>query len=237
MMDILAFGAHPDDVELAAAGTLIHHIKNGAKVAVVDLTAGELGTRGDSETRAAEAEQGRIIMGVHTRVNLGLRDGFFENDEAALLKVIAEIRRFRPRVVLANAVSDRHPDHGRAAALVSRACFLAGLPKVITHEAGAEQTAWRPDAVYHYIQDHHIKPDMVVDISDSFAQKMQAIRAFATQFYREGDDGPQTPISSAEFLHFIEARARDFGRSIGVEFGEGFTAERPLGTGNLLSFK
>ena len=237
MTDILAFGAHPDDVELAAAGTLIHHIRKGAKVAVVDLTSGELGTRGNAETRAAEAEQSRLIMGVESRMNLQLRDGFFENDESSLMKVIYALRYFRPRVVLANAISDRHPDHGRAAQLVSRACFLAGLPKIITLENEKEQAAWRPQAVYHYIQDRHINPDLVVDISDSFTQKMEAVKAFATQFYREGDDGPKTPISSAEFLHFIEARARDFGRSIGVEFGEGFTTERPVGITNLLDFQ
>ncbi|MBM3920924.1 MAG: bacillithiol biosynthesis deacetylase BshB1 [Sphingomonadales bacterium] len=237
MIDILAFGAHPDDVELAAGGTLIHHIKAGAKVVVVDLTAGELGTRGNAETRAAEAEESRKIMGVDSRINLGLRDGLFENDEASLIKVVAEIRHFRPRVVMANALTDRHPDHGRAATLVGRACFLAGLPKVLTHNDGIEQAVWRPDAVYHYIQDRYIKPDFVVDISDSFSQKMQAIRAFATQFYRDGDDGPQTPISSAEFLYFIEARARELGHSIGVEFGEGFTSERPLGISNLLSIQ
>lgn len=234
MTDILAFGAHPDDVELAAGGTVIHHVLSGATLAIVDLTAGELGTRGTPETRAAEAELSRKIMGVKTRINLQLRDGFFENDEASLIKVVAVIRHFRPKVVLANAVSDRHPDHGRAAALVARACFLAGLPKIITHNDGAEQSVWRPSAVYHYIQDRYIKPDLVVDISDSFEQKMQAIRAFATQFYKEGDDGPQTPISSAEFLDFIEGRARDLGRSIGVEFGEGFTTERPPGIPNLL---
>lgn len=237
MTDILAFGAHPDDVELAAAGTLIHHIRKGAKVAVVDLTSGELGTRGNAETRAAEAEQSRLIMGVHSRMNLQLRDGFFENDEASLMKVVYALRHFRPRVVLANAIADRHPDHGRAAELVSRACFLAGLPKIITLENEKEQAAWRPEAVYHYIQDRHINPDLVVDITDSFAQKMEAVKAFATQFYREGDDGPITPISSAEFLHFIEARARDFGRSIGVEFGEGFTSERPVGISNLLDIQ
>lgn len=234
MTDILAFGAHPDDVELAAGGTLIHHIKAGANVALVDLTAGELGTRGNAETRAAEAEQSRKIMGAHTRINLQLRDGFFENDEPSLIKVVAAIRHFKPKVVFANATTDRHPDHGRAAALVGRACFLAGLPKVVTHDNGIEQQVWRPHSVYHYIQDRYIKPDLVVDISDSFPQKMQAIQAFASQFYRDGDDGPQTPISSAEFLYFIEARAREFGRSIGVEFGEGFTAERPLGISNLM---
>ncbi|MFN4914945.1 MAG: bacillithiol biosynthesis deacetylase BshB1 [Sphingomonadales bacterium] len=237
MIDILAFGAHPDDVELAAAGTLIHHIKKGAKVAVVDLTSGELGTRGNAETRAAEAEQSRLIMGVQSRMNLQLRDGFFENDESSLMKVISAIRHFRPRVVLANAIADRHPDHGRAAELVSRACFLSGLPKIVTIENEIEQSAWRPDVVYYYIQDRHINPDLVVDITDSFAEKMQAIKAFETQFYREGDEGPKTPISSAEFLHFIEARARDFGRSIGVEFGEGFTTERPVGITNFLNLQ
>jgi bacillithiol biosynthesis deacetylase BshB1 len=237
MTDILAFGAHPDDVELAAAGTLIHHIKMGAKVSIVDLTAGEMGTRGDAETRAAEAALSRNIMGVQNRMNLQLRDGFFENDEASLLKVVAAIRHFCPRVILANAVADRHPDHGRAAALVERACFLSGLPKVITHFEGAEQTAWRPSSVYHYIQDRYIKPDLVVDITDSFSQKMEAIRAFSSQFYKAGDVGPQTPISSAAFLQFIEARAREFGRSIGVEFGEGFTVERPLGITNLMNIQ
>jgi bacillithiol biosynthesis deacetylase BshB1 len=237
MIDILAFGAHPDDVELAAAGTLIHHIKMGAKVSIVDLTAGEMGTRGDAETRAAEAALSRNIMGVQNRMNLQLRDGFFENDEASLLKVVAAIRHFCPRVILANAVADRHPDHGRAAALVERACFLSGLPKVITHFEGAEQTAWRPSTVYHYIQDRYIKPDLVVDITDSFSQKMEAIRAFSSQFYKAGDVGPQTPISSAAFLQFIEARAREFGRSIGVEFGEGFTVERPLGITNLMNIQ
>lgn len=237
MIDILAFGAHPDDVELAAAGTLIHHIKMGAKVSIVDLTAGEMGTRGDAETRAAEAALSRNIMGVQNRMNLQLRDGFFENDEASLLKVVAAIRHFCPRVILANAVADRHPDHGRAAALVERACFLSGLPKVITHFEGAEQTAWRPSSVYHYIQDRYIKPDLVVDITDSFSQKMEAIRAFSSQFYKAGDVGPQTPISSAAFLQFIEARAREFGRSIGVEFGEGFTVERPLGITNLMNIQ
>jgi len=237
MTDILAFGAHPDDVELAAAGTLIHHIKMGAKVSIVDLTAGEMGTRGDAETRAAEAALSRKIMGVQNRMNLHLRDGFFENDEASLLKVVAAIRHFCPRVILANALADRHPDHGRAAALVERACFLSGLPKVITHFEGAEQTAWRPSTVYHYIQDRYIKPDLVVDITDSFSQKMEAIRAFSSQFYKAGDVGPQTPISSAAFLQFIEARAREFGRSIGVEFGEGFTVERPLGITNLMNIQ
>jgi len=237
MTDIMAFGAHPDDVELAAAGTLIHHIKNGAKVVVADLTAGELGTRGTAETRADEAEQSRKIMGAHMRVNLQLKDGFFENDKAALLKVVTAIRRFRPRIVLANAVADRHPDHGRAADLVSQACFLAGLAKISTRFEDAEQKVWRPKVVYHYIQDRYIKPDLVVDISDSFSEKMLAVRTFTTQFYKEGDESPQTPISSAEFLEFIEARAREFGRCIGVEFGEGFTLERPLGTDSLLSFK
>ncbi len=237
MIDILAFGAHPDDVELAAAGTLIHHIKMGAKVSIVDLTAGEMGTRGDAETRAAEAALSRNIMGVQNRMNLHLRDGFFENDEASLLKVVVAIRHFCPRVILANAVADRHPDHGRAAVLVERACFLSGLPKVITHFEGAEQTAWRPSSVYHYIQDRYIKPDLVVDITDSFSQKMEAIRAFSSQFYKADDLGPQTPISSAAFLQFIEARAREFGRSIGVEFGEGFTVERPLGITNLMNIQ
>lgn len=236
MMDILAIAAHPDDVELAAAGTLIKHIESGAKVGIVDLTAGELGTRGDADIRAAEAEESRKIMGVSQRINLYLKDGFFEENETSLNLIIQVIRKYRPRVVLTNAVHDRHPDHERASALVSRACFLSGLVKIVTLDNGIEQQSWRPQAVYHMIQDRYVRPDFVVDITPCYDQKMAAVKAFKSQFYQPGDTGPVTPISSAAFLHFLEGRAREFGRSIGVEFGEGFTVERPLGAANILDF-
>ena len=236
MMDILAIAAHPDDVELAAAGTLIKHIESGAKVGIVDLTAGELGTRGDADIRAAEAEESRKIMGVSQRINLYLKDGFFEENETSLNLIIQVIRKYRPRVVLTNAVHDRHPDHERASALVSRACFLSGLVKIVTLDNGIEQQSWRPQAVYHMIQDRYVRPDFVVDVTPYYDQKMAAVKAFKSQFYQPGDMGPVTPISSAAFLHFLEGRAREFGRSIGVEFGEGFTVERPLGAANILDF-
>ena len=236
MMDILAIAAHPDDVELAAAGTLIKHIESGAKVGIVDLTAGELGTRGDVDIRAAEAEESRKIMGVSQRINLYLKDGFFEENETSLNLIIQVVRKYRPRVVLTNAVHDRHPDHERASALVSRACFLSGLVKIVTLDNGIEQQSWRPQAVYHMIQDRYVRPDFVVDVTPYYDQKMAAVKAFKSQFYQPGDMGPVTPISSAAFLHFLEGRAREFGRSIGVEFGEGFTVERPLGAANILDF-
>jgi bacillithiol biosynthesis deacetylase BshB1 len=234
MIDILAFGAHPDDVELAAGGTLCRHTAAGNKVVIADLTRGELGTRGDASRRETEANKAAQILGVQQRVNLGLADGFFEADENSLKRLVEVIREFRPRVVLGNAVYDRHPDHGRAAGLISRACFLAGLRKIKTHANGTEQEAWRPASVYHFIQDRFIKPDLVVDISETFTQKMQSIMAFQSQFYNPESQEPETPISSKEFLQYIESRAREMGRLIGVEFGEGFTTERPVGVGNLM---
>jgi len=234
MIDILAFGAHPDDVELAAGGTVFSHAAAGHKVVIADLTRGELGTRGDAKSRETEAEKAASILGVMQRVNLELSDGFFEADNQSLLRVVEVIREFRPRIVLANAVTDRHPDHGRGASLVSRACFLAGLRKIKTQKAGLEQEVWRPETVYHFIQDRFIKPDLVVDISHCFEQKMMAIRAFETQFYNPESSEPETPISSAAFIAYIEGRGREMGRLIGTEFGEGFTTERPVGTDNLL---
>jgi bacillithiol biosynthesis deacetylase BshB1 len=234
MIDILAFGAHPDDVELAAGGTLCRHTAAGNKVVIADLTRGELGTRGDASRRETEANKAAQILGVQQRVNLGLADGFFEADENSLKRLVEVIREFRPRVVLGNAVYDRHPDHGRAAGLISRACFLSGLRKIRTHANGTEQEAWRPASVYHFIQDRFIKPDLVVDISETFTQKMQSIMAFQSQFYNPESQEPETPISSKEFLQYIESRAREMGRLIGVEFGEGFTTERPVGVGNLM---
>ncbi|MCE2876706.1 MAG: bacillithiol biosynthesis deacetylase BshB1 [Bacteroidetes bacterium] len=204
-LDVLAFAAHPDDVELAASGTLIKHIQMGQACGIIDLTRGELGTRGTADDRDAEAAESSKIMGLAVRENLNLGDGFFEINESALLAVVTQIRKYKPSIVLANAMSDRHPDHGRAAELVSRACFLAGLPKIIT----ASYEAHRPKAVYHYL-------------------------AFKTQFYNPNSTEPATPISSKEFMEFLSARALEYGRTIGTKYGEGFTTERTLGTNTLI---
>ncbi|MBM3437802.1 MAG: bacillithiol biosynthesis deacetylase BshB1 [Bacteroidetes bacterium] len=228
-LHLLAFAAHPDDVELAASGTIISHIQQGYRCGVIDLTRGELGTRGNIESREAEAAASTKIMGLSVRDNLDLGDGFFEINQTTLMAVVTQIRKYKPSIVLANAVSDRHPDHGRAAALVSRACFLAGLPKI---ETGTYQ-AHRPKAVYHYIQDRFIKPDVIVDITAVFEQKMTAIKAFKTQFYDPNSAEPETPISSKEFMEFLEARSLEYGRTIGTKYGEGFTTERTLGTQTL----
>jgi bacillithiol biosynthesis deacetylase BshB1 len=234
MIDILAIGAHPDDVELGAAGTLLHHQNRGAKIAIVDLTAGELGTRGSAGLRTEEAKLSSSILGLTDRMNLGLKDGFLQSDEASLYKLIAAIRHYRPKVVLANAVEDRHPDHGAGAKFASRACFLAGLRKIETEFDGQKQDAFRPAALYHYIQDRFIHPDLVVDITPWFEKKMEAVMAFGSQFFSPESKEPETPISGENYLRFLEGRAREMGRLIGATYGEGFTAERPPGINNLL---
>lgn len=225
-VDILAFGAHPDDVELSASGTLIKHIKAGKTVALVDLTQGELGSRGTADTRYAEAAEAARIMGISQRVNLKMPDGFFTHSQENLLKIVEIIRYFKPSIVLANAVEDRHPDHAKGSKLVSEACFLAGLLKIETHYAGEKQDAHRPSAVYHYIQDRHIKPDFVVDVTPYVDLKMQAIMAYKTQFYNPDSTEPQTPISTKSFIDFLNGRMAEFGRNIGVDFAEGYTVER-----------
>jgi bacillithiol biosynthesis deacetylase BshB1 len=232
-LDVLAFAAHPDDVELAACGTVMAHIAMGKKVGIVDLTRGELGTRGSAELRDKEAEASSKILGIHVRENLKLRDGFFVKDEPTLLKVIEMIRKYQPEIVLANSEFDRHIDHGRGADLVHDACFLSGLSKIETAHEGTNQQAWRPKAVYHYIQDYYTKPDIIVDITPYFDKKLAAIRAFSSQFFDPNSTEPQTPISSEEFWHFIDARARQFGRLINCTFGEGFTVKRPIGATHL----
>lgn len=231
-LDILAFAAHPDDVELACGGTVIKHTSLGYKVGVVDLTRGELGTRGTSETRKEEAEASSKILGIAVRENLGLKDGFLTEDEESLMAIIKAIRKFQPEVVFCNAVSDRHPDHGMAGKIVSRACFLSGLIKIDTG-----QEAWRPKIVYHYIQDRYIKPDVVVDITEQFEKRMEAVKAFKTQFYNPDSKEPVTAISSIEFLETIKGRMLDHGRMINCTYGEGFTAERAVGTDNIFNFK
>lgn len=240
-LDILAIGAHPDDVELGCSGTIINEIRNGKLVGIADLTQGELGTRGTAETRYQEAAASARIMGLSARENLQLPDGFFENNPASQLKLIRVIRKYQPEIVLANAPEDRHPDHGRAARLIADACFFAGLRKIATTgDDGQPQDAWRPKYVFHYIQDRYIEPDFVVDITEAFDQRMQAIQAFTTQFYNgaetEGDDMPQSYISTPLFLESVIARARMMGKRIGVQFGEGFVTEKVIGVRNFDAF-
>lgn len=232
-LDILVFAAHPDDVELACSGTVLKHINLGYKVGIIDLTRGELGTRGSAEIRTMESENATKILGIHARENLGFSDGFFEIDEAHLLKVVEVIRKYQPEIILANAAFDRHPDHKRAGDLVSRANFLSGLVKIAT----ANQAAWRAKVVYRYIQDNYIEPDFVVDISGFENKKLEAIKAFKSQFYDPNSTEPKTPISREDFLDFILARAKQFGRPINAEYAEGFTIERYIGVDDLFQLK
>jgi len=232
-VDILAFAAHPDDIEISAAGMLMKHIDMGKTVAIVDLTQGEMGSRGTIDTRYAEAKKASDIMGVSQRVNLKMKDGFFEISQANKLLIIEQIRYFQPTVVLANSVSDRHPDHGRASQLVSEACFLSGLIKVETTLNGVNQTQWRPKSVFHYIQDRYIKPDFVVDITPYADRKMAAIKAYETQFFNPNNTSTNTPISGKNFFEFLKGRWREYGRDIGVDFAEGFTIERSIGVNDI----
>jgi bacillithiol biosynthesis deacetylase BshB1 len=233
-LDILAFAAHPDDVELSASGTLMKHIDMGMTVGIVDLTKGELGTRGDEITRKSEAANASKIMGIHVRENLGLEDGFFEINGENKLKIIEVIRKYRPRIILANAIEDRHPDHGRAARLVADAAFLSGLPKIATTFHDEPQKPHRPQALYHYIQDYYLKPDFVVDVSPFVQKKIEAIKAFKTQFFDPDSIEPNTPISGEEFFDFITGRMMQFGRPSGFKYAEGFTSNRTIGVNNLI---
>ena len=228
-LDILAFGVHPDDVELGCSGTLLMAIAEGKRVGIVDLTRGELGTRGSAEIRLQEAAKSAEIMQVAVRENLSMADGFFANDEAHQRKVITAIRRFRPEVILANAPEDRHPDHGRSAKLVSDAAFLSGLRKIETHWEGELQEAWRPTYVFHYIQDRFIQPSFVMDISPVWDKKMEAILAYGTQFNSTGGNEPTTYISTPQFLETVKARAMMLGKRIGVSFAEGYISEKIIG--------
>lgn len=226
-VDILALGAHPDDIELSAGGTIAKMVALGKTVAIVDLTVGELGSRGSGPLRLVEAAAAAEILGVKYRENLELKDGFFENDETSIRKIIEAIRAYQPEIVLANAVRDRHPDHGRGSEVVSRACFLSGLRRIETTRDGQAQEHWRPKAVYHYIQDYHIKPDFVVDISSTYETKMESILAYKSQFFDPDSKEPETPISGKSFLDFLKSRSLHMGRPAGLELAEGFTVERP----------
>lgn len=235
-LDILAIAAHPDDVELSCAGTLMMEKARGKRVGIADLTRGELGTRGTPQTRAQEAADALAVMGLDVRVNLELPDGFFENTRTSQLEVIKAIRRFQPSIVLTNAPSDRHPDHGRAAQLVKDAAWLSGLRKIETEWEGQLQAAWRPTYVFHFIQDRWLEPDFVFDISPVMEQKLSAIRAFKTQFDTQPDDEPQTYISTPGFLQSIIDRGRMTGKLIGVAYAEGFISEKKLGVRNFDAF-
>lgn len=228
-LDILAFGAHPDDVELGCGGTLAKEIAAGKKVGIIDLTRGELGTRGTAETRDAESEAASKILGASIRVNLEFADGFFINDRAHQLEIIKVLRKYQPEIVLCNAIKDRHIDHQKGSTLVSQACFLSGLLKIDTkfdEDDEVWQNPWRPKQVYHYIQWQSIEPDFVVDISEYMSKKKEVVMAYKTQFYNPNNKGPETPISNKNFIDSVTYRAQDLGRLTGVDYAEGFTAER-----------
>lgn len=236
-LDILAFGAHPDDVELSCAGILLRHIDQGKKAGIVDLTSGELGTRGSGPLRLEEAAEAARILGVSVRDNLMMADGFFRNDKEHQLKIIQKIRQYRPEIVLANAPQDRHPDHGRGAELVAEACFYAGLRRIETELDGKPQEAWRPKAVYHYIQFMTLEPTFAVDITPYIEKKMEAIRAFRSQFYDPNSKEPSTVISSPEYMDHIYHRAAETGRIIGVKYAEGLIAKRFPGVDDLFGLR
>lgn len=232
-LDILAFGAHPDDVELGCAGTILKEVSLGKTVGIVDLTRGELGTRGSAEIRDQEANAAAKILGVSVRENLNFRDGFFVNDEKHQLEIIKMIRKYRPEIVLCNAIDDRHIDHAKGSKLVSDACFLSGLMKIETELDGEKQNCWRPKLVYHYIQWKNIEPDFVVDITGFTDKKIETILAYRSQFYDPNSNEPESPITSKNFLESLNYRSRDLGRLTGVEFAEGFTVERYLAVNSL----
>ena len=236
-LDILVFAVHPDDAELGCSGTILRHIAAGKKVGIVDFTRGELGTRGTAETRDEEAAASAKILGLHARENLRFRDGFFKNDEAHQLEIVKMIRKYQPEIVLSNALHDRHPDHGRAGDLVNDACFLAGLPKIETELDQQAQSAYRPRLVLQYIQDRYIEPDVIIDITPFIDGKIKSIKAFRTQFHNPDVEGQETYISSPEFFESVIGRAREFGKSIGATYGEGFTSRKLLGVDDLFQLR
>lgn len=232
-LDILAFGAHPDDVELGCGATIAKEVSLGKKVGIVDLTRGELGTRGTAEIRDKEAAAAAKILGIAVRENLNFRDGFFVNDEKHQLEIIKMIRKYKPEIVLCNAIDDRHIDHGKGSTLVSDACFLSGLCRIETELDDESQGAWRPKLVYHYIQWKNIEPDFVVDVTGFVDKKVEAIMAYSSQFYEANSKEPITPIATKNFLDSLTYRSQDLGRLIGTDFGEGFTVERYVAVNSL----
>ena len=236
-LDVLAFGAHPDDVELGCGGTLAKDAANGKKIGIIDLTRGELGTRGTAETRDEEAFNAAKILGVSMRLNLEFADGFFVNDKEHQLAIIKMIRKYQPEIVICNAIDDRHIDHGKGSKLVSDACFLSGLMKIETEDDGILQKAWRPKQVYHYMQWKNLEPDLAVDITGFIDKKMESVLAYKTQFFDANSKEPETPISSKNFTDSINYRSRDLGRLVGVEHAEGFTVERYVAVDSLFDLK
>lgn len=236
-LDILAIGSHPDDVELSCAATLAKEISRGKKVGILDLTRGELGTRGTAEIRDREAQRAAEILGVQIRENLEFSDGFFTNNVAHQLEIIKILRKYRPEIVLCNAIEDRHIDHGKGAKLVADSCFLSGLRKIETIYDGNSQDAWRPKNVFHYIQWRNLEPDLVVDVSGFMDKKLDSVKAYESQFFKEDSEEPETPISSSNFFESISYRAKDLGRLIGVEYAEGYTVERLVAVDSLFDLK
>jgi bacillithiol biosynthesis deacetylase BshB1 len=232
-IDVLAFGAHPDDVELSCSGTLMQCVLQGKTTGIIDLTRGELGTRGNAQLRAEESAKASQILQLRVRENLDMKDGFFGYSQENLLKVIEVIRKYQPDIVFCNAIKDRHPDHGRGSHLVSEACFYAGLTKIETIVDGQNQAPWRPKAVYHYIQDRFIEPDFLVDITEAMEAKIESILAYSSQFYDPNSKEPETPISSLQFLNMVRDRNSTMGRIMNVQYAEGFTTERYVGVKNI----
>jgi bacillithiol biosynthesis deacetylase BshB1 len=236
-LDILAFAAHPDDVEISAGGTLLKYISEGKSVGIIDLTEGELGTRGSVQTRYEEAEIAGKLLGLSARENLRIKDGFFEDTEENKRLIIQQIRRFQPEIVLANSILDRHPDHGRAAKLVADACYLSGLRKIETEWEGKEQEAFRPRLALHYIQDYFIQPNFVVDVSEFMGKKIEVIKSYKTQFFNPESKEPNTPISGEEFFDFLKGRMMTLGRPAGMKYAEGFTIDRIVGVRDLFDLR
>ena len=236
-LDILVIAAHPDDAELACSGTIASQVAKGYKVGIVDLTQGEMGTRGTPEIRMQEATAAAKVLGLSARENLGFKDIYFKDDEYHQLELIKVIRKYRPEIVLANAVSDRHPDHGKGSSLATHACFMSGLRRIETTVEGILQEAWRPKFVYHYIQNDYIEPDFIVDITPFWDIKIASIMAFKSQFFDPASQEPASFISSPEFLPFIESRSRELGHRIMTKYGEGFTVERFIGVKDLFDLK
>ncbi|MFZ1806422.1 MAG: bacillithiol biosynthesis deacetylase BshB1 [Cyclobacteriaceae bacterium] len=236
-LDILVLAAHPDDAELGCGGTILKQIASGQKVGIVDFTRGELGTRGTVETREQEANASAKILGLSVRENLNFRDGFYVNDEAHQKEVIRVIRKYQPDIVLANAIYDRHPDHGKGGELAFQACFFAGLNKIETKDDGKVQETWRPKVLYHYIQSQLITPDFVVDVADHWEKKMESVLAFKSQFHDPNSNEPETYISSQGFLKMLEARGIELGHAIGAKYGEGFTVRRTIGVDYLTDIR